>query len=81
MDAYAVCSLNSLLPDKYSLFFKIFSLLICVGNYAKTACSAAVSRSEIGSQSPKIAKFPVNFPVSREFSPETGSYLTARTAS
>jgi hypothetical protein len=39
---------NSLFPAKYSLFLEIFSLLICVGNYAKTACTAAVYRSEVG---------------------------------
>jgi hypothetical protein len=35
---------------KNSLFFKIFSLLICVGNYAKTARSAAISRSRAKGQ-------------------------------
>jgi hypothetical protein len=30
-------------------------------------------------KSPEIAKYPVSFPVSREFSPETGSHLTAHT--
>ena len=33
----------------------------------KKSCSAAVSSHEIGSGSLKIAKFPVKFPVSREF--------------
>jgi hypothetical protein len=82
MDAYTVSTfprINSLFLLKNSLFFKIFSLLICVGNYAKTACSAAVSRSEIGLSSLKIAKFPVNFPVSRELRLETGSHMTAHT--
>jgi hypothetical protein len=66
MDAYFP-RINSLFLLKNSLFFKIFSLLICVGNYAKTACSAAVSRSEIGFRTLKNAKFPVKFPVSWEF--------------
>jgi hypothetical protein len=59
--------LNSLIPAKNSLFFEIFSLLICVGNCAKSDCGAAVSCYEIGLGSPEIAKFPVKFPVSREF--------------
>ena len=39
---------NSLLPLKNSLFFKIFSLLICVGNFVKSRCSTVVSCNEIG---------------------------------
>jgi hypothetical protein len=35
--------LNSLIPEKHSLFPKIFSLLICVGNCSRSGCSAAVS--------------------------------------
>jgi hypothetical protein len=66
MDAYSEF-LNSLIPAKNSLFFEIFSLLICVGNCAKSDCSAAVSCYEIGLGSLEIAKFPVKFPVSREF--------------
>ena len=62
-----VCRRNSLLPEKDSLFPKIFSLLICVGNCSRSGCSTAVSRIEFGSQSPRIVKFPVKFPVSREF--------------
>jgi hypothetical protein len=38
-----------------------------VGNYARSRCSTAVYYSEIASVSLKIAKFPVKFPVSREF--------------
>jgi hypothetical protein len=57
---------NSLLPLKNSLFFKIFSLLICVGNCAKSDCSATVSCYKIGLRSPEFAKFPVKFPDSRE---------------
>src|SRR5258705_10324740 len=61
------CRQNSLLPAKNSLFFKIFSLLICVGNFTRSRCGAAVSCYEIGPGSLEIAKFPVKFPVSREF--------------
>src|SRR6266481_7289006 len=35
---------------------------------------------EIATDRPDFAKFPVNFPVSREFSAETGSQLTASSA-
>src|SRR5258708_17862215 len=62
MDAYQI----SLFLPENSLFFKIFSLLICVGNCSRSGCSTAVSCYEIDSQSPRIAKFPVKFPVSRE---------------
>ena len=62
MDAYQI----SLFLPENSLFFKIFSLFICVGNCSRSGCSTAVSCYEIGSQSPRIAKFPVKFPVSRE---------------
>ena len=58
---------NSLIPAKSSLIIEIFSLLICVGNCAKSDCGAAVSCYEIGPGSREIAKFPVKFPVSREF--------------
>jgi hypothetical protein len=78
MDAYSVPR-NSLIPAKNSLFLEIFSLLVCVGNYARSDCGAAVSCNEIGLGSPEIAKFPVLFPVSRELPPQTGSYLTAHT--
>jgi hypothetical protein len=58
---------NSLIQLTSSLFFEKFSLLICLGNCAKSHCSAVVSSYEIGSLSLKIVKFPVKFPVSREF--------------
>jgi hypothetical protein len=57
---------NSLIPEKSSLFPEIFSLLTWVGNFATNRCSAAISLSALGSQSLKIAKFPVKLPVSRE---------------
>ena len=60
-------SCKSLIPFENSLFFKIFSLLICVGNCFRSGCSAAVSCTKSCSRSPKIANFPVKFPVSREF--------------
>ena len=59
--------LNSLFLRNNSLILKIFSLLICVGNCSRSGCSAAVSWHVIVSLSPRIAKFPVKFPVSREF--------------
>jgi hypothetical protein len=60
-------TLNSLIPANDYLFFEIFSLLICVGNCAKSRCGTAVYCFEIVSSGPEIAEFPVKFPVSREF--------------
>jgi len=61
--------LRTKFPDiaQNSLFFEIFSLIICLGNCARNRCSTAVSCVEPGAQGPRIAKFPVKFPVSREF--------------
>ena len=61
------CGSNSLLPLTNCLLFEIFSLLICVGNCAKSRCGTAASCSKIVSGSLGIAIFPVKFPVSREF--------------
>ena len=58
---------HSLIPFENSLFSKIFSLIICVGNCSRSGCSAAVSWHVIVSLSPRIAKFPVKFPDTREF--------------
>jgi hypothetical protein len=57
---------DSLLRLINSLFVRIVSLLICVGNCARSACSTEVSYSEIDPHRPKTAEFPVKFPVSRE---------------
>jgi hypothetical protein len=56
-------------PDPANVFPvpRKVSLLVCLGNCARSHCSAAVSSHKIGSGSLKIAKFPVKFPVSREF--------------
>jgi hypothetical protein len=35
--------------------------------FTKRHCSAAISCSKFGSDGPEVAKFPVKFPVSREF--------------
>jgi hypothetical protein len=70
---------NSLLALKNSLFFKIFSLLIFAGNLPGNRCGTGVFRTDIASKSPKMVKFPVNFPDSRELQVETGSYLAAHT--
>src|SRR5271169_6315984 len=58
---------RSLLLLKNSLLFEIFSLLIFIGNCLKSGCSTVGSCSEIRSQRPETAKFPLKFPVSREF--------------
>jgi hypothetical protein len=86
MDAYiAVCfrcsraMQISLFGPEISLLPKIISLLIFAGKLPENRCGTGAFRTEIASKSPEIAKFPVNFPVSRESSLETGSYLTAHT--
>jgi hypothetical protein len=60
-------TVNSLFSQIDSLFLEVFSLLTCVGNCSRSACSIETHYAETGSRSPKIAKFPVKFPVSREF--------------
>ena len=65
--------------SEISLLPKIISLLIFVGNLLRSGCGTGAFCSEIASKSPEIAKFPVNFPVSRKLQAETGSYLTAHT--
>jgi hypothetical protein len=59
--------LKSLLRPENSQFFKLFSLLNCVGKDSKSGCCAGLFGTAIVSRSPEIAKFPVKFPVSREF--------------
>ena len=79
MDAYDAYRLADEIPCYRSKIpcSSNISLLVCVGNYAKSDCGAAVSCNKIGLGSPEIAEFPVLFPVSRELPPQTGSYLTA----
>jgi hypothetical protein len=55
------------------------SLLIFAGNWPGNRCGTAAFRTYIPSKGSEIAKFPVDFPVSRELQAETGSYLTANT--
>jgi hypothetical protein len=69
----------SLFLPEISLLPKIISLLIFAGNLLGSGCGTGAFGSEIASKSLEIAKFPVNFPVSRELQVETGSYLTAHT--
>jgi hypothetical protein len=57
---------DSLLRFRNSLFVRIVSLLVCVGNCRRSACSTEVSCSETDPHRPKTAKFPVKFPVTRE---------------
>src|SRR5258705_4383382 len=57
MDAdWTLYQISLFLPE-ISLFFKIFSLLICVGNFVKSRCSTVVSCNEIGFSGPRNAKF------------------------
>ena len=57
---------DSLLRFRNSLFVRIVSLVVCVGNCRRSACSTEVSCSETDPHRPKTAKFPVKFPVTRE---------------
>jgi hypothetical protein len=52
---------------KISLLVELFSLLICIGNFAKRHCGAALSWSDIVGKALENAKLPVKFPDSREF--------------
>ena len=61
-------------PDIFEIFPVIF-----LGNFARSRCGTAAFGQEIASKTAEISKFPVNYPVSRESSMETGSYLTAHT--
>ena len=58
---------NSLIQLNSSLFLEKLSLLICLGNFAISHCSAAVSSHKADPGGVKIVGFPVKFPVSREF--------------
>ena len=55
-------------PDarENSLFLELFSLLIRLGKYPGSRCRTGVFDVDIGSITPKSAKFPVKFPVCRE---------------
>jgi hypothetical protein len=69
----------SLLMRFRSLLSENLSLLIFSGNLMRNRCSTAVYQWITASKSLEIAKYPVNFPVSRELAAETGSYVTAHT--
>jgi hypothetical protein len=56
---FRFAQLNSLFSLENSLLFKIFSLLIRVGNCPKSHCGTATFDSNRASRGPKIAKFPV----------------------
>ena len=58
-DAIEIPWLFSLFRFEKSLFFEIFSLLLCVGNCTRCRCGTASSRYKIGSESPEFAIFPV----------------------
>ena len=75
---FSALQISLFLPE-ISLLPKIISLLIFVGNLLRSGCGTGAFASEIASKSLEIAKFPVNFPVTRELQVETGSYLTAHT--
>ncbi len=75
-----LCNIGAKIPcyrPKNSLLLKIFSLLACAGNCSRNGCSTGVSCNESDLRGTKIVKFPVKFPVSREFGRRPGSICTA----
>jgi hypothetical protein len=58
-----------------------YSLFHLIGNFHVTPCNRAHFGPVFAAQSGKIIKFPVFFPVTREFVPETGSLETASSTS
>src|SRR5262245_37230197 len=57
----------SLLLRTNSLFFHKNSLFCCVGNFTARHWICSCPAHQIRCKPPNFAKFPVNFPVSREF--------------
>jgi hypothetical protein len=57
----------SLIANLKSLIVQINSLLVWLGNSLRSRCSTALSDRDFSYQSPRFVKFPVKFPVSREF--------------
>jgi hypothetical protein len=57
----------SLLRLRNSLFGRIISLLIFVGNCPRSGCSTAVSYYDSGLWVAEISKFPVKFPIAGNF--------------
>src|SRR5207245_9579883 len=56
------------------------ALFHCAANLAVTHFIPSLTGRKSRRPEPKSAKFPVNFPVSREFGTETGSHRTASSA-
>ena len=78
--AEAKRSANSLFGIKIFLLPKIISLTIFSGKLHRNGCGTGAFCTVFASKTPEIAKFPVNFPVTREIRMETGSHQTAHTA-
>ena len=78
--AEAKRSAYSLFGIKISLLPKIISLTIFSGKLHRNGCGTGAFCTVFASKTPEIAKFPVNFPVTREIRMETGSHQTAHTA-
>jgi hypothetical protein len=66
MDAYFSSAEISLFLRKLPLLLEKISLLIVVGNLTGNRCGTGVFHTGTASESPRITKFPVNFPDSRE---------------
>jgi hypothetical protein len=79
MDACDSLGRITLISQFRSLLFAKSSLLILLGNLQKVTAAQWTFGWRTAAKTAEIAKFPVNFPVSRESPLETGSYLTAHT--
>jgi hypothetical protein len=72
---------HSLIRALDSLFAGHNSLFRCVGNLSLTLWIYSLNRHVIFEPAAIFVEFPVLFPVSREFTAETGSHKTGPTAS
>ena len=63
--------------DYFPCYGRRNSLFWSLGNLPVSAWIPSATGTQSGSLSPHFVKFPVNFPVSREFHLETASILTA----
>src|SRR5262245_22817624 len=64
---WTISDSNSLLLRTNSLFFHKNSLFCCVGNFTASHWICSCPAHQIRCKPLNFAKFPVNFPVSREF--------------
>src|SRR5262245_23655042 len=78
LDPFAVRIVSfSVWLDYFPCYGRRNSLFWSLGNLPVSTWIPSVTGAQSGSLSPHFVKFPVNFPVSREFLLETASILTA----